>query len=273
MDALIDEPDIIRSFDSTIESVQEGERAIVSRINTDTVDRLRTLIDPMGCDVSHFNKTRSVFWEHGKSVERGTIPIGSGWAKVRKSERDMIGKTTFARDDFSQALFDLCKDGHLRSWSIKARKCRGSAPTAAERRLRPELTECDAIYRSWELEEYSLVSVPGNSDALTMMVSRGLIQAPEGFVVPAPAAVEPGPVAGLHVLEMGGSWHVMDGTKRMITAPTSALAEECLLAIQVKPSPSLETRLSGSLSQIRSMGSEINRDVQEYIDLYRWGRI
>ncbi len=47
--------EIIRAFEAQIDSVLEGERAVVARINTSTVDRFKTVIDPMGADISHFN--------------------------------------------------------------------------------------------------------------------------------------------------------------------------------------------------------------------------
>lgn len=273
MDMLTDEPDLLRSFDAEIENVHEGERSIVARINTNTVDRLRTLIDPLGCDVSHFNKTRSVFWEHGLSTERGTMPIGSGWAKVRRSERDMIGKTTFARDDFSQALFDLCKEGHLRSWSIQARKAKSSPPTAAERRLRPELNECDKIYRSWELAEYSLVSLPGNSDCLTMLVSRGLITAPEGFV-PTKPETKPEPIIRTerYIDSDGSVWRIFepDGTQ-VIAFDDPELAEECLRTMSV--SLTLNHQITVMVGTMRGIEEQRRREIREYIDLYRWGRV
>ncbi len=170
---------ILRAFEAQIDSVLDGERAVVARINSSGVDRLRTVIDPLGADVSHFNKTRSVLWQHGMDPIRGTVPIGSGWAKVRRSEGDMLGKTSFAKDDFSEQLFQGYKNEDIRGWSIKAGIHDASPPTKDEIRRRPELSECDLIYRKWDLIELSATPTPGNSDCLTLLVSRGLITPPE----------------------------------------------------------------------------------------------
>lgn len=273
MEILTDEPDLIRSFDSEIVDVLDGERSIIARINTGTVDRLRTLIDPMGADVSHFNKTRSVFWEHGQSIERGTLPIGSGWAKVRRSEKDMIGKTFFAKDEFSQALFELCKDGHLRSWSIHARKAKSSPPTTEERRLRPELNECDKIYRSWELSEYSLVSIPGNSDALTLMVSRGLIAAPEGFVMPEPVVETPKVIHTERYIECDGTaWRVFEpnGTQTAVFDDPE-LAEECLR--MMGSAPTLSSQIASLFGEMRAVDESRHLEITQYVNLARWGKV
>ena len=112
--------------------------------------------------------------------------IGRGWAKVLPLERDMLGKTTARKaTSFSQKLVRaMSRRVILRSWSINALVHESSKPTTDEIARRPELAECDMIYRKWELAEYSLVSVPGNADATTILVSRGLMQAPEGYIEP-----------------------------------------------------------------------------------------
>lgn len=260
---------ITRDFEVEFQTLK-GERAILARINTDAVDRYKTVIDPLGGDTRNFNKTASVFWEHGKSAERGTKPIGHGWAKTRRLERDMLAKTKFAKDDFSQGLFELCEDGHLRSWSINATVQESSPPTIAEKRARPELEGCDMIYRKWELTEYSLVSIPGNADATTIMVSRGLIAAPEGFVMPEPVEVV---TRTERYIESDGSvWRIFepDG-KPVIAFADPELAEECLRLMDVTPKPKHEiTRLFG---EIQAIEAARQAELKEYIDLYQWGRI
>ncbi len=244
---------IFRTFEASIDSVLDGERAVVARINTAGVDRLKTVIDPLGCDVSHFNKTRSVLWNHGLDPIRGTVPIGAGWAKVRRAQRDMIGKTAFAKDEFSNQLFESYKDGTLRGWSIKAGVHQSSPPTIDEIRAMPELEECETIYRKWDLIEFSATPTPGNSDCLTMLVSRGLITAPEGFVVPPTESVQgfPGmqrhrqanpsivvqslvaPGVYRYITGSGESWtvHAEDG-KNLGTHKTKEEAEKQLAAIE-----------------------------------------
>ncbi len=279
---------IIRSFEASIDSVLEGERAVVARINTAGVDRLKTVIDPLGCDVSHFNKTRSVLWNHGLDPIRGTVPIGQGWAKVRKTERDMLGKTSFAKDDFSAQLFDAYKDGTLRGWSIKAGVHASSPPTQEEIRSRPDLADCETIYRKWDLIEFSATPTPGNSDCLTMLVSRGLITAPEGFVAEAEkidgktetdysdsvtiVRTEP------YVDTDGKTWTVFhaDGQRCMAFADPQ-LADECLQLLTATPPENRRSHYAAEaamiLAESRRMFDDIRSETKEYIDLYRHGRV
>ncbi len=331
---------IFRTFEASIDQVLDGERAVVARINTSGIDRLKTIIDPLGCDVSHFNKTRSVLWNHGLDPIRGTVPIGAGWAKVRRAERDMLGKTTFAKDDFSSQLFESYRDGTLRGWSIKAGVHESSPPTREEIRSRPELEECETIYRKWDLIEFSATPTPGNSDCLTMLVSRGLITAPEGFVPNARTInevpltkVDLGPMVMLdppqkivkrYITGSGDSWtvHAEDGKElgkhktkegaekqlaaieahkhdedrampwidtdgklwtvyhasgeRAMVLPDPEMADECLQLLTAKPESKRSyyaSEAAQALAETRRMFGDVRTEVQEYIDLYRHGKV
>ncbi len=269
--------EIIRSFEVDDMQVLKGERAILARINTAAVDRLRTVIDPFGGDYSHFNKTRSVMWQHGLDQLRGTLPIGSGWVKTRRAENDMIGKTAFRKDDFSQAIFEAYEDESIRGWSIKAGVRESSPPTKAEIRSRPELEACDLIYRKWDLIEYSATPTPGNSDCLTLMVQRGLITAPEGFVLPEPVVVPETPEVPAHTeryIDSDGSvWRIFepDGTP-VIAFDDPEIADECLRIMSMPPQ-TINHEVSILFGEMRAIEEQHRSEIKEFIDLYRWGRI
>ncbi len=276
---------IFRTFEASIDSVLDGERAVIARINTSAVDRLKTVIDPLGADVAHFNRTASVLWNHGLDPIRGTVPIGHGWAKVRKPERDMIGKTKFAKDDFSSQLFESYKEGTLRGWSIKAGVHEAGPPTKEEIRSRPELEECETIYRKWDLIEFSATPTPGNSDCLTMLVSRGLITAPEGFVASEVAPVklelsssEVSEVRTEPYIESDGKfWTVYHASgERCMALPDPELADECLRLLTVKSESKRSyyaAEAAQALAETRRMFADIQQETKEYIDLYRHGRV
>jgi hypothetical protein len=265
---------IVRDFDAEL-TVLKGEHAILARINTDAVDRLNTVIDPLGGDFSHFNKTRSVLWQHGKDPIRGAVPIGNGWVKARRAERDMLGKTVFARDKFSDDLFDRCEAGDCRGWSIQASASEASPPTKAEIRARPELETCRTIYRKWDLLEYSATPTPGNSDCLTMLVQRGLLTAPDGFVIPEPVVVPEVPAivhTERYIDSDGKVWFIREpnGTD-VIAFPDPELAEECLRMMNQGPTINHQiTRLFGEMHAIELARTA---ELREYVDLYRWGRV
>ncbi len=167
---------IIRSYDAAVENVLPGEKSVLARIGSDEIDRYGTCILPNGVDLSTWNKMPSFLWEHGKG-QRGSLPVGRGWAKWRKSENDLLAKVVFREDEFSQMLFSMYSDRTLSGFSINVlpnfNMC--TPPTNEEVRSRPELTRCNMMYRATELAEVSCVAVPGNRDATALLVSRGLL--------------------------------------------------------------------------------------------------
>ncbi len=265
--------EIIRAYEASIDSVLEGERAVVARINSAAVDRLRTVIDPMGGDTSHFNKTRSVLWNHGQDAIRGAVPVGSGWVKVRKAERDIIGKTSFAKDEFSQLLFEGYRDETIRGWSIKAAVLESSPPTKEEIRNRPEMEDCEMVYRKWDLIEYSATPTPGNSDCLTLLVSRGLITPPEGFVMPEkPSVIEqPKPEVGRRIECDGSYWHVIDCGKRIASFPDAEDADELIRAMD--KTRSFEQVLVNLHTEQQARFAEMEERIVGMIELKKFGRI
>lgn len=168
--------EITRDYSALIEDVSTQERMVTARINTASVDRFNTVIDPMGADLSSYNKV--VLWEHGRDPTRGALPIGSNrWIRaIPGSKPEIRARTQFGKDEYSQSLFEMYRDGMLSGWSIRALPKAGTfgPPTREEIRSRPELSTCETVYRKWELAEYSAVAVPGNADAMTLLEARGI---------------------------------------------------------------------------------------------------
>lgn len=166
---------LIRAYEATIDDVSNPHRCVTSIINTGSVDRYRTVIDPQGMDLEGYRKNPVVLWEHGKDPTRGRLPIGRNqW--IKRNGNKLIARTEFGKDDYSQCLFEMYRDGLLRGWSIFAlpdeRAC--SKPLRSEIVANPELERCEMVYRKCELGEYSGVAVPGNAETLTLMESRGI---------------------------------------------------------------------------------------------------
>ena len=108
---------LTRSFEARADDVRKDDRSIVSRINTSSVDRYKTIIQARGIDFANYRKNPVVLWEHGKDPQRGTMPIGRNlWIKSDGSS--LIAKTQFRTDDYSQQLWEAYRDGDLRGWSV-----------------------------------------------------------------------------------------------------------------------------------------------------------
>ncbi|MDR3582588.1 MAG: hypothetical protein P4L67_04915 [Candidatus Pacebacteria bacterium] len=167
---------IIRSFAAVVDDVKPAERSVVAKIGTRAVDRYKTVIEPRGIDLVAYRTNPVVLFEHGKDPLRGSLPIGRNqWVRVEKDNTErLLAKTIFGKDDFSAQLFDMYCDGTMRGWSVSILPKDASVPTREEIRSRPELANCDLVYRSSELLEYSVTAVPGNPEALSQQELRSI---------------------------------------------------------------------------------------------------
>lgn len=305
--------DIFRAYEAQIDDVVPGERMVVARINTGAVDSYRTVIDPMGGDLSEFKACPTVLWEHGKDPTRGRVPIGKcvGIQAVKARNGSIVARTQFAKDDYSMLLFDMYRDETLRGWSIFAlpNESKSGPPTRAEIRARPDLEDCECVYRAWKLKEYSGVAVPGNPETLTLMAERGIwypeergiTQAGGGVVAHGASGAEADPEAesqgtepdaddegeSRFIKKVGSEWGVYSEDGKLLGKHgTREEAAKQLAAIEAhkhdagRAAPELPTapgRLyqdihSELLGEFRSMRSEILAHVRDFAALMR-GRV
>lgn len=295
----------IRSYEATIDDVSRKERSVTAIINTATVDRYRTVIDPLGADIRNFMSSPTVLWEHGMDPTRGRLPIGrASSVKVRKSGPDILARTFFRGDDYSQQLFEGYDDGTLRGWSIDflPDMRSSSPPTPQEIRKRPELEQCQMMFRKWELTGYSAVAYAGNPEALSIAVERGL-WVPEDIrrTLPSRAMGEGSAAAGgavtkdehgRYITHSGDEWivHAEDG-KVLGKHKTEADAKKQLAAVEAhKDGRTLTTTIPATgLPPLRgrtledvmaaterrikaTVAGEMSRAVEEARDL-AWGRV
>lgn len=296
---------IARAYEATVDDVSAAQRTVTAVINTAAVDRFRTVIDPAGIDLEGYRKNPVVLWEHGKDPTRGRLPIGRNlW--INRGNNKLVARTEFARDDYSQTLFELYRDGALRGWSIFAipnEKASGK-PTRAEIAARSELAECETIYRACELGEYSAVAVPGNAETLTLMTARGIwvpdeargiVMQPGGGMVPVGQSAESDDDAEedddtetRYLKKVGEQWGVFaeDG-KLLGKHPTRAEAARQLAADTAhkhddpeRTAPELPPTSWGSykdidahwLGELQVMRSSLHVYLRDLVDLGR-GRI
>ena len=240
---------VTRAYEATVDDVKAGERSVVSKINTDVIDRYRTVISPEGISLENYRKNPVVLWEHGKDPNRGTMPIGRNlWIKGEPNR--LIAKTVFRADDYSQQLFEAYQDGGLRGWSVNILPRESSPPTHDETRSRPHWAGADLIYRASELAEYSGTACPGNPETLTIMASRGIWISDEARAA-TPAEPEPRPE---------------------IDAEAAALLAE-IERLKTTKSRTFAVVHAEMLGIIRAWQSETAADLQALHDLWKYGRV
>lgn len=150
-------------FTSEIKSIDEKENTLTAYISTDTIDRMKEVLDPKGVDVSQYRKNPVVLWAHDYEKP----PIGKAlW--VKRDGQGILSKVKFATTSFAQEIFQLYKEGFLKAFSV------GFIPRETEDgdgEKQPRRT-----YKKWELLEYSAVPVPANPDALALAIQKGVLK-------------------------------------------------------------------------------------------------
>lgn len=275
---------VTRAYEATVDDVKPGERSVVSKINTDVIDRYRTVISPEGISLESYRKNPVVLWEHGKDPNRGTMPVGRNlWIKADAGR--LIAKTVFRQDDYSQQLFEAYQDGGLRGWSVNILPRDSSPPTHDETRSRPHWAGADMIYRASELAEYSGTAVPGNPDTLTIMASRGIWISDEARTATetgsAALAVKPETLDNVErrVVEEGGKWYVLSEEGKRLGGPYGSKAEAEKRLAQVEAFKHMDKGRTFAvvhaemLGLIRAWRDETKADLQALQDLYVRGRV
>lgn len=177
----------------------EGERADVSLVSTDALDREGDVILPKGVDLSWFRMNPVVLANH--NWEDPMAVVGKAlWIKAQ--DRGILAKTKYADKpaDWSgpwlpDALLAMAQQGILKGKSIGFLPTSIRNPTAEELDRNPAWKNARGVIDAAILLEYSVVGIPCNAEALTLAVSKGIADAALlkklGVELPAAPPVQP----------------------------------------------------------------------------------
>jgi len=159
----------------------DGERADVSWISTEEIDREHEIVSARGMNDSQYRLNPIVTLQHCYHIP----PIGrSLWRKRTKDGalRGIKAKTQYPPrpddwpDDYwgPDEVFSLVKGGLMNGKSIGFLRLKSHAPSSHEIGATPELAGVSRIIDEWLLLEYACVFLPCNQNALVEEVSKGL---------------------------------------------------------------------------------------------------
>ena len=159
---------VIKSFDIKTELI-EGSREVISIISTDTIDRDGEIVVPKGMKKKNFAGNPVVLLNHN----RDGLPVGvNRWIKADGNK--LIAKTYITdKTQLGQDIWGLLQDGILGAVSIGFIPELAGPPSEKEIKANPTWSNARRVIRSWDLLEYSFVTVPCNPEALTLAVSKG----------------------------------------------------------------------------------------------------
>jgi hypothetical protein len=159
----------------------DGERADVSWISTEEIDRDREIVVSRGMNDAHFKLIPLVTMQHAY----WRPPVGRSLWRKRVKDGPLVGikaKTHFPPrpDDWAEecwdpdATFSLIKVGLLQGKSIGFIALKSHCPSSHEIAARPELADVRRVIDEWLLLEYACVYLPANQSALVEAVSKGV---------------------------------------------------------------------------------------------------
>jgi adenosyl cobinamide kinase/adenosyl cobinamide phosphate guanylyltransferase len=169
---------VTRSAEGATVETDKRKRQVRAIWSTDEPDAYRTAFVQSGIDTSAFDRNPVILFEHGKSAERGTMPVANAvsYSTDRyKGKNVFIGTSRFWDDEFSDRLFEHYAAGRMRGWSVNVLPLEAGPPTNEEMRSRPDWhRDVDIVYRRTRLLEVSATALPGNHSTLTLSSERSL---------------------------------------------------------------------------------------------------
>jgi hypothetical protein len=162
----------------------DGERADVSWITTEAIDRENEIVLAKGMNDSHFKLNPLVTLQHAYQLP----PVGRSLWRKRTKDGSLAGikaKTHYPPRpaDWGDAwppdqVFALVQAGLLQGKSIGFLRLKSHAPSSHEIAARPELAPVQRIIDEWLLLEYACTFLPCNQEALVEAVSKGRVALP-----------------------------------------------------------------------------------------------
>jgi hypothetical protein len=158
----------------------DGERADVSWISTEEIDRDREIVVARGMNDEQFKMNPIVTLQHCY----GQPPVGRSLWRKRVKDGALAGikaKTQYPARPANwegiwqpDTVFTLIQSGLMQGKSIGFLRLKSHCPSSHEIAASPELAEVSRIIDEWLLLEYACVFLPANQSALVEAVSKGL---------------------------------------------------------------------------------------------------
>jgi hypothetical protein len=175
-----------RVLAKALTELSPGERADVSWISTEAVDRDQEVMRAGGLNLSCFKGNPIVTLGH----QYGLPPVGRSLWQKRVKDGDRLGikaKTLYpARPDdwpagqpwLPDSAFALVEAGLMAGKSIGFLPLRWHSPSSQEVAQQPQLKEVARVIDEWLLLEYACTWLPVNPESLVEAVSKSRLELP-----------------------------------------------------------------------------------------------
>ena len=160
---------------STEIALTSGERADISLVSVESVDRDNEIVLAKGMDLTLFQRNPVVTFAH----KYDELPIGKAqW--IKRVEGGVKAKTLYAERPqgwegnwLPDACFSLVLQEVLRGKSVGFLPTKIRSPTKEEVAANPHWKNANAVIETSSLIEYAIAPIPVNQDALVEAVAKG----------------------------------------------------------------------------------------------------
>jgi hypothetical protein len=180
--------------------VMDGERADVSWITTEEIDREQEIVIAKGMNDSHYKLNPIVTMQHCYHIP----PVGKSLWRKRAKDGPLVGikaKTQYPPkpagwtegDWMPDTVLTLIQAGMLQGKSVGFIRLKSHTPSSHEIAADPTMAQVSRIIDEWLLIEYACTFLPMNQAALVEAVSKSGVR-PEALAqlgVALPATVVP----------------------------------------------------------------------------------
>ncbi|MGE5680531.1 MAG: HK97 family phage prohead protease [Bacillota bacterium] len=156
------EAPIRQSFDAVVQSADKNERTITCVIVSSQTNRGRRKVDVNGCQYDDYLKSPVVLAFHDDERVIGRCM----WLKF--TEAGIVAKFEFRDSSLANDIYSLYKEGFLTSWSI------GFLPVSWN--YEEEDGQEIIHITKWVLLEVSAVSIPMDTNAITLAIDQGIVR-------------------------------------------------------------------------------------------------
>ncbi len=156
-------------------TVQEGERAFVTTITSNAVDRDNEVLLPEGMNSKDFEKNPVLFWKH---QDKNDVPIGKVVGLKRQGDTWLAKAVLAARHKdhvgewFPDTVLSLVQQGVVNAVSVGLIPEVTRRPTTKDKEMFGKNVQ--SVVARWKLLELSVAPLPANQEALIVAVSKSM---------------------------------------------------------------------------------------------------
>lgn len=161
---------ILKTFDTEIKAVADGENAILFSVSSEDVDRDNDTISMKGWNLKNYKKNPVVLWAHSYSM----LPVGRS-KKIYAEDGKLKSLAEFTPQDlnpFGYMVYQLLAKKFLNATSVGFRAT--DYEYVVEEDGKGNVVRRGIDFKKQELLEYSVVPVPANPTALVEARRMGI---------------------------------------------------------------------------------------------------